>query len=108
MIEVEIRAEEKSDQRRSEARVSLDSAAQVRPFGQDWAPARLLNISSAGMMAETEEAIEPGTRIWLKLPSGTRHNAEVRWCANGRIGAVFAQEVDPLDILEESGRLQTL
>jgi len=45
-----------------------------------------------------------GARVWLTLPGSRAVNARVVWCSNGRIGAEFAEPVDPLEYYQAIGR----
>lgn len=66
--------------------------------------ARLINISAHGFMAETDMTFEPGTHVWLMLPGRKRADAVVRWAEGTRIGAEFAQEIDPLAVFHAVGK----
>ena len=83
-----------ADRRRAPRRaVALD--ARLRELGTTGTEARILNISETGFMAETSEDFEVGARVWLMLPGRERANAVVRWTAGGKLGAEFAEPVDP-------------
>ena len=91
--------------RRKEPRLEIEAEVPLREHGRVAVDARLINLSSHGFMAETEALIEPGSRVWLKLPGIARANAVVVWSRGGRIGGEFAEPVDPLKVLQEAGKL---
>ena len=102
MISVSISA----DPRRSEPRLAVSAPIPMRELGQGAVPARLVNLSSRGFMAETEALISPGVRIWLTLPGPSRINARVIWARDGRVGGEFAESIDPLQVFEALGRAE--
>ncbi len=81
--------------RRAAERMPVEIEAKVRELGTTGTEARVLNLSSTGFMAETEGEFEVGARVWLMMPGRERANAVVRWIAAGRIGAEFAEPLDP-------------
>lgn len=89
-----------SAERRTEARFPVDLDARVRELGSEGSEVKLLNISSAGFMAESDGEFEVGSRVWLILPGRDRANAIVRWIAGRKIGAEFAEPIalDGLDV----------
>lgn len=84
-----------SDRRRSERRdVAVD--AHVREMGAEGCEARVINLSEHGFMVEAPDGhFEVGTRVWLILPGRDRASAVVKWTAGTRMGAEFAEPVDP-------------
>ena len=105
MIHTEIRTDPRSEPRRREPRLDVEASVPLRPLGSNGVPARLLNISSGGFMAEIRDQIVPGTRVWLTLPDGERVNAVVVWAQSGRIGGEFAETIDPLQVIQAAGEL---
>ena len=90
------------DQRR-DARFEAHADVSLRPLGSTGVDARLVNISSLGFMAETDAPIEAGGRVWLGLPGVPRINALVVWARDGKLGAEFAEPIDPLSVLQAIG-----
>ena len=90
--------------RRSEHRLDADRDVMVRKFGTTAVPARLINVSSRGFMAEIDGQVEVGARIWLTIPGFPRTNAIVLWNKGDRVGGEFSQPVDPLQVLDLIGR----
>lgn len=89
-------------ERRKSERQDVDLDARVREMGAEGCEARILNISSEGFMAEITTAhFEVGTRIWLILPDRERASALVRWTAGDKIGAQFAEPLDPSALPED-------
>ena len=81
--------------RRRAARLPVELDAKVRELGSEGAEARVVNISSAGFMAQSTGDFEVGSRIWLILPGRDRASAIVRWTAGDKLGAEFSE---PLSI----------
>lgn len=93
-----------ADPRRREPRIEIGTEIPLREHGRSAVEARLINLSSHGFMAETEALIEPGSRVWLKLPGMARANALVVWSRSGRIGGEFASPIDPLKVFHTLGK----
>ena len=91
MIKARI-AEDMSDRRRF-PRLPVDVDAKMRELGASGVEARVLNISEAGFMAESEGRFEVGSRVWLMLPGRDRANAVVKWTAGDKLGAEFAEPI---------------
>ena len=84
------------EERRKSERQDVDLDAKVREMGAEGCEARILNISEEGFMAEINGAeFEVGSRIWLILPDRERASALVRWTAGDKMGAQFAEPIDP-------------
>lgn len=94
-LKARIAGQSTDDRRLSERRtVALD--AQVREMGAQGCEARILNLSEEGFMAEINDIeFEVGSRIWLILPDRERASALVRWTAGNKLGAQFAEPIDP-------------
>lgn len=84
-----------TDRRRSRRQpVMLD--ARLRELGAEGMEAIILNLSVSGFMASCDAQVAVGSRVWLMLPGRQRANAVVRWASGGRIGAEFAEPLEPL------------
>lgn len=59
------------------------------------ATADIVNISCTGFMARTLLAIEPETHMTIGLPLFGERAARVVWALGGRIGAEFADPIEP-------------
>lgn len=94
---MEIRARISADDsdRRAAPRRPVEVGARLRELGTTGTEARILNISETGFMAETDGDFEVGARVWLMVPGRERANAVIRWSATGKIGAEFAEPLDP-------------
>lgn len=66
----------------------------MRELGATGVEARVLNISTTGFMARTDEHFEVGSRVWLLLPGRERASAVVKWTAGDKIGAEFAEPIE--------------
>lgn len=95
MIKARIAEAADPDDRRRRTRVPVAIDARVRPLGEEGSEARILNISEAGFMAETDGDYEVGSRIWLILPGRERANAVVKWTAANKLGAEFSEPLPP-------------
>lgn len=104
MINAKISAADTIEARRRESRLEIETDVPLRELGREAVDARLINLSSRGFMAETEALIEPGSRVWLKLPGVARTNALVVWTRSGRIGGEFATPIDPLKVFQALGK----
>jgi hypothetical protein len=56
---------------------------------------RVRNLSSGGMMAETELRVLPGTRVTVELKNLPPVEGSVAWVQEHRFGVAFAEEIDP-------------
>lgn len=65
----------------------------------------LVNISAAGFMVRTENELQPGTPLLLRLPVVGDRPAEVRWSLAGRIGCQFMRPIELGDYLQLLGTL---
>jgi PilZ domain len=57
------------------------------------------NISNGGMMLSTQAAVEPGERITVALSETIHVDATIVWCADGKCGVAFDEEIDGPDLL---------
>ena len=103
VIHARIALQAEDEPRRREGRASVSADVPVRPHGQNSIEGRLVNISSRGFMSETDELIEPGSRVWITLPGAGRVGGLVIWMKNGRIGGELAKPIDPLAVLHAVG-----
>ena len=85
--------------RRAAPRQPVEIEAMVREMGATGSEARVVNISESGFMAETDAEFEVGARVWLVLPGRERASAVVRWTTAGKIGAEFAEPVQPEQLI---------
>ena len=89
-------AEAESAERRSAERAPVEVSATMRELGASGVEATVLNVSEHGFMAVADGQFEVGARVWLILAGGRdRANAVVKWIAGDRLGAEFAEPVDP-------------
>jgi hypothetical protein len=104
VINAKISAADQAEARRRETRLEIEAEVPLRELGRESVDAKLINLSSHGFMAETEALIEPGSRVWLKLPGVARANALVVWTGSGRVGGEFATPIDPLKVFQALGK----
>lgn len=104
IVQAKITADLGRAERRSEPRIDAGTDVGLHTLGHDPIDARLLNISSRGFMAESDVAIETGSRIWLTIAGVPRLHARVTWSIGGRFGGEFARAIDPLAVLQVIGK----
>ena len=92
-VTIKARIAEDQSERRRALRVPVELEAKMRELGAEGVEAKVLNISEAGFMAESEGRFEVGSRVWLILPGRERANAVVKWTAGDKIGAEFAEPI---------------
>ena len=81
--------------RRGADRTAVEVDGHLRELGATGVDARVVNISETGFMAETAADFEVGARVWLIVPGRDRANAVIKWVAAGKLGAEFAEPIDP-------------
>ena len=91
---IRARIAEDHDDRRRAQRLPVEVEATMRELGATGVEARVLNISTTGFMARTDEHFEVGSRVWLLLPGRERASAVVKWTAGDKIGAEFAEPIE--------------
>lgn len=77
-------------------RDSLFLMAEVRLDGDSAVHrVRVRNLSAAGMMAETDLRVVPGTKVTVELKNLPPVDGAVAWVHEGRFGIAFVDEIDP-------------
>jgi hypothetical protein len=76
-----------------EPRQAVIRRAMVRA-GIKRVPVRLCNISSHGVMLESDHCLKPGSAVQLEMAGGVLVTAEVRWSKGKRAGLSFDAEVN--------------
>ena len=56
---------------------------------------RVRNLSAAGMMAESDVRVLPGTRVEVQLKNMPLVDGNVAWVHDQRFGIAFVREIDP-------------
>lgn len=56
---------------------------------------RVRNLSTGGMLAESNVVLADGTAVVTDLPNIGAISARVVWSANGKFGLAFDQPIDP-------------
>jgi hypothetical protein len=77
-----------TDGRKAERRI-VNIAAALREEGVKTAEVVVIDVSTGGFKAESEEAIEEGTEVWLKLPGFEVRRSRVVWARGKEIGCEF-------------------
>ena len=76
-----------------EPRQAVIRRAMVRS-GSKCLPVRLCNISSHGVMLESDQCLAPGSAVQLEMAGGLLVSAEVRWSSGKRAGLSFDAEIN--------------
>lgn len=89
-----------SDRRRS-LRIKVNAVAQLTAGGLTRS-ARVSDVSPGGVRLEVgNRDIQPGSRIYVRLPRYGLRQAKVVWSANGQIGIEF---FEPLGLMRTAVR----
>lgn len=65
------------------------------PAGLDLGSARVRNLSATGMMADVEQPLAKGDRVFTELRGIGRISGTVAWTKDDRVGIAFDQAIDP-------------
>ncbi len=77
-------------------RDSLFIMAELRLDGQDAEHrVKVRNLSSGGLMAETDLRVARGTVVWVRLRNVGWIEGSVAWVQENRFGIAFREDVDP-------------
>lgn len=77
-------------------RDSLFLVAEVRLEGEEGQHrVKVRNLSSGGMMAEGDAAVQRGARLSIELRNIGWIEGSVAWVQDNRYGIAFAREIDP-------------
>ncbi len=90
-----ISAEDFTGQRNG-ARDSLMLTAQLKLEDKPETQVRVRNLSSGGLMAEYAPIVAQGTPLQVDVRGVGWVTGRIAWCAEGRVGIAFDQEIDPL------------
>lgn len=83
------------EKRRSE-RDEVYFQTTLRSAGAEEMSAAVLNISRYGFMARTSGLVAQEAQVEISLPPVGKLQARVVWALGNRIGAEFAQAIDPV------------
>ena len=90
---------------RSRKRDSLLLSARMRVADRSVVhDVRVRNLSAGGLMAELDEAVQPGTPVHLGMRGLGALTGRVAWCTRGRIGVTLDQPIDPARARKPVGR----
>lgn len=85
------------DGRRAERRV-VNLAARLRDPGATLMDVEVMNLSTAGFMAQGAMRVEQGTYIWLKLSGLEPQNCRVIWVEGDKAGFEFSAPLHPATV----------
>lgn len=86
-----------TDGRKAERRI-VNLAAALREEGAKTAKVVLVDISIGGFRAESEDPVEEGHEVWLKLPGHEARRSRVVWSKDKVIGCEFEYELHPREL----------
>jgi hypothetical protein len=86
-----------TDGRKAERRI-VNLAAALREQGAKSAKVALVDISVGGFKAESEEPIEEGHEVWLKLPGHEARRSRVVWTKGKVVGCEFEYPLHPREL----------
>jgi PilZ domain len=91
--------------RQAERRI-VNLAARLREPGARIIEAEVLNLSTDGFMVETDQKLEPGVSVWLKLPGLEPQNSRCAWAEDGKAGFQFTTPLHSatVEMLVETNR----
>ena len=79
---------------REAERYSVSLPVRLKSEGVRVMTVALGDISTAGLMARTDESIPLGSTVSIELPAIGTVQARVRWTVGGRVGVRFAAPID--------------
>lgn len=79
---------------REAERYRVSVAVRLKSEGVRVVTVALGDISTAGLMARTDEPIPLGSTVSIDLPAVGPVQARVRWTVGGRVGVRFAAPID--------------
>ncbi|HEX6375133.1 MAG TPA: PilZ domain-containing protein [Allosphingosinicella sp.] len=85
------------DGRKAERRI-VNLAAALREDGARNCRVVVIDISVGGFKAETDEALEEGSEVWLKLPGLEAKRSRVVWCKDKDVGCAFEWPLHPREL----------
>jgi hypothetical protein len=86
-----------TDGRKAERRI-VNLAAALREEGAKSAKVVIVDISVGGFKAETEDQVEEGHEVWLKLPGHEARRSRVVWVKGRTVGCEFEYELHPREL----------
>jgi hypothetical protein len=86
-----------ADGRKAERRI-VNLAAALREEGARSAKVVVVDISVGGFKAESEEPLEEGHEVWLKLPGHEARRSRVVWTKDRIVGCEFEYELHPREL----------
>jgi PilZ domain len=86
-----------SDGRKAERRI-VNLAAALREQGAKSAKVVVVDISVGGFKAESEEPLEEGHEVWLKLAGHEARRSRVVWTKDKVIGCEFEYPLHPREL----------
>lgn len=64
-------------------------------YARDTQPIRIRNLSSTGLMADSQAAYDQGTSVEIGLRGIGFVEGEIIWVREGRMGITFRETIDP-------------
>ena len=86
-----------SEQRQSRRRL-VNFAAALSEEGASSAPVRVSDVSEGGCRLQSDQPVEQGTELWLKLPGLEARRVRVVWSEGHMLGCEFETPLYPGEI----------
>jgi PilZ domain len=86
-----------TDGRKAERRI-VNLAAALREQGAKTSKIVVVDISVGGFKAESEDPLEEGHEVWLKLPGHEARRSRVVWSKDNVVGCEFEYELHPREL----------
>ena len=86
-----------TDGRKAERRI-VNLAAALREQGAKSSKVVIVDISVGGFKADSDEPLEEGHEVWLKLPGHEARRSRVIWREERQIGCEFEYPLHPREL----------
>lgn len=81
--------------RRRDSMLLMGAIKAAGDYARDTQPIRIRNLSSTGLMADSQLAYERGAFVEVELRGIGIVAGEIVWVRDGRMGITFAETIDP-------------
>lgn len=86
-----------TDGRKAERRI-VNLAAALREEGASTHAVKVLDLSPGGFKVQSEDSLEEGSEVWLKLPGFEAKRSHVVWVKGDEAGCEFENELHPAEL----------
>ena len=81
--------------RRASERIQVEFGAGLRQSGATGVTVQIMDLSTTGFRVATHLMLDPGTKVWLRLPGLEPCHATVAWTKGHYIGCSFERPLHP-------------